>query len=1021
MKRSDGSSRGVASRVGAGLAYACVAVLCGCASPKFQCEWVYEWRTLAGQPGGLGNVDGAGEAARFCQPHGLALDGAGNVYVADYYNYAIRKIAPDGSVTTLAGSVGEPGSADGAGSAARFDRPMAVAADSGGTLFVADAGSHTVRRVTPDGTVTTLAGRPGEQGCADGAGREARFRSPSGVAVDGSGNVYVADTGNHTLRKITSSGAVTTLAGKAEMKSGAMVGGFADGKGAGAKFRAPRGVAVDGAGNVYVADTDNAVVRKVLPDGTVKTLAGAAGSAGYANGTGAVARFSGPQYVAVDAAGNVYVTDAGNQVVRKITSYGLAATVTNGLARFVSPRGIAVDRQGNILVADNDAQTVSRIAPKGGVSVFAGSPSRHGCVDGAAAAARFNRPCGVVSDGSRLLVTDSFSQALRTVSEEGAVATLAGRAGVAGGADGTGTNATFFWPAGAARDRAGNIVVADSGNHTLRKVSPDGRVATLAGRAGTSGSADGTGDKASFSWPSDVAADRFGNFFVADRGNHVIRRVTADGAVSTVAGAAGKAGFADGTGSAARFNGPSGVAVDGLGNVYVADTGNQAVRKIMPGGEVATLAGCGGMKGWMDGRGARARFNGPADLVLDTAGNLYVADRDNHMIRRVTPDGQVTTLGGQPNQMSWADGAGAAARFAQPSGIWLGEDGRLFVADACNNRIAVGEPRLEERRLVGASRRPEAPGLAPDQAVAGVSEEPFAWEVFVGQPGLAGVDDGRGGAARLSGPQGLAWGPDGALWVADGRARSLRRVTTDGSVTTVAVKSERLTGPLGVAVDGAGICTVSDASQILAAVTPRGELRPLAGETAKRGSADGVGSAARFDFVPSVCAGPAGSVYVADYNNHTVRRVTPDGAVTTVAGRAGQAGTVDGPAAVARLSRPVAVVAGKGGELFVAAENKIRRVARDGSVSTLAADAPFGRLDGLAIDAKGSLYAADRERHAIWKVTPRGEVTKLGGSELAMGGSGWLVTGLAVGRDGSVYVADSTRSCIMKGAPAQQK
>jgi hypothetical protein len=326
------------------------------------------------------------------------------------------------------------------------------------------------------------------------------------------------------------------------------------------------------------------------------------------------------------------------------------------------------------------------------------------------------------------------------------------------------------------------------------------------------------------------------------------------------------------------------------------------------------------------------------------------------------------------------------------------------VADACNNRIAVGEPRLEERRLVGASRRPEAPGLAPDQAVAGVSEEPFAWEVFVGQPGLAGVDDGRGGAARLSGPQGLAWGPDGALWVADGRARSLRRVTTDGSVTTVAVKSERLTGPLGVAVDGAGICTVFRRL----ADTGGGDA---AGRAPAAGWRDGearVGGRRRLcgplRFRPVRLRGAAGSVYVADYNNHTVRRVTPDGAVTTVAGRAGQAGTVDGPAAVARLSRPVAVVAGKGGELFVAAEKQDPpRCAR-----RLGIDAGRGRPVRTSRRPRdrceGQPVRADRERHAIWKVTPRGEVTKLGGSELAMGGSGWLVTGLAVGRDGSVYV-----------------
>jgi sugar lactone lactonase YvrE len=1019
MRLSFWKLRGVFSGMGVLAACGCVAMVSGCASPGLQGDTVYEWRTLVGQPGGLGNVDGAGEAARFCQPHGVAIDGAGNVYVADYYNYAIRKIAPDGRVTTLAGCMGEPGSTDGTGNAARFDKPQGVAVDASGNVYVSDSGNHTIRKVTADGAVTTFAGRPGEQGHADGAGREARFRSPSGVAVDGGGNVYVADSYNHVIRKINASGSVSTLAGKVELKGGVTVGGFAEGKGAAAKFRTPRGVAVDGAGNVYVADTENAVIRKILPDGSVKTLAGSAGSVGYANGTGTVVRFSAPQSVAVDASGNLYVTDAGNQVVRKITQAGLASTVTNGLARFPSPRGIAVDRQGNLLVSDNDAQVISRIAVRGGVSVVAGCPSHHGSADGKGDAVRFNRPCGIVSDGQRLIVSDSFSQTLRTVSPDGVVTAWVGRSSATGGTDGTGTNATFFWPAGMARDGAGSVLVADSGNHTIRRVSQDGKAVTLAGSAGSSGYADGAGDKARFSWPADVAADRFGTCFVADRANHVIRKVAVNGETSTFAGSAGKAGRTDGAGGVARFNNPSGVAVDSVGNVYVADTGNQTLRKVMPGGEVTTLAGCAGMKGWSDGLGAQARFNGPSDLELDRAGNLYVTDRDNHMIRKVTPGGCVTTLGGQPNQMTCSDGFGTASRFAQPSGIWLDDAGTLYVADACNNRIAVGEPRVEERRVI-VSPPVKTTSSAAKAPAAPMATEAYAWDVFVGQPGVSGIDDGNGNAARLSGPQGLALGPDGSLVVADGRAGALRKVSPEGTVTTVVSKHELLTSPIGVGVDSRGVCTVSDGSQALLVVTPRGEVRPLAGAAKKRGAADGAGQTARFDFVPGVCVDAAGSVFVADYNNHTVRRVTPDGTVTTMVGRAGQPGSVDGKGGAARLSRPVAIVTDKAGDLFVATENKIRRVTRQGDVTTVAAEITLGRLDGLAVDSGGNLYAADREQHVIWKVTSKGAVSKLGGSEQVMGGSGWLVTGLAVDRAGNIYVSDATRSCVMRGTPVHK-
>ena len=261
------------------------------------------------------SADGPGDAAMFFWPSGVAVDAAGSLYVADTYNHTIRKVTPHGTnwvVTTLAGAAGSRGNADGVGNVARFNTPFGVAADRAGNLFVADSQNNTIRKVTPEGAVTTIAGLAGAVGGADGNGSAASFRSPFGVAVDGSGAVFVADNNNHTIRKLTLMGTnwmVTTMAGKAGSW------GAADGPGDSARFDHPRGVAVDLAGNVYVADTTNCSIRKITPEGMVTTLAGF--GAGNADGVGRAVRFWEPQGVAVDRAGNVYVADAFNNSIRK--------------------------------------------------------------------------------------------------------------------------------------------------------------------------------------------------------------------------------------------------------------------------------------------------------------------------------------------------------------------------------------------------------------------------------------------------------------------------------------------------------------------------------------------------------------------------------------------------------------------------------------------------------------------------------------------------------------------------------
>src|SRR5438034_200826 len=255
-----------------------------------------------------------------------------------------------------------------------------------------------------------------------------------------------------------------------------------------------------------------------------------------------------------------------------------------------------------------------------------------------------NHACLLAGTILGLLLTALPSLAQSTY-ESYTFTTLAGNAGY-GSADGTGNAARFFHPSSVAVDRSGNVYVADSSNHTIRKATPAGVVTTLAGLAGYGGSADGTGSTARFFSPYGVAVDSGDNVYVADTANHTIRKVTPAGEVMTLAGLAGSPGGADGTGSAARFTVPYGVAVDGADNVYVGDTANATIRKVTPAGVVTTLAGLAGSFGSVDATGSAARFGFPSGVAADSAGNVYVADKSNHTIRKMTPAGAVTTLAG---------------------------------------------------------------------------------------------------------------------------------------------------------------------------------------------------------------------------------------------------------------------------------------------------------------------------------------------------------------------------------------
>jgi sugar lactone lactonase YvrE len=658
--------------------------------------------TLAGSSSGFAN--GTLTAAQFRAPGSIAVDAIGNTYIADRDNNMIRKVTSAGVVTTYAGQI-TPGFTNGAGTAASFRTPTGVAIDAAGILYVADSGNHVIRKITPPlsffGTpeVTTLAGT-GEAGFTEeGPAAAAQFNGPASVAVDASGtNVYVTDVLNVRIRKI-SAGFVFNFAGNGQTGNNPDSSSI---PGRVASFNAPAGLAVDRAGNIFLADVGNNRIRKITPAGVVSPAAGNLnGNSGNTDGDLTTATFNAPTGVAVDTSGAIYVADRNNHRIRKVilsnNGTGMVNTLTGsifgfldglaGVAQFKSPVGVAVDAKGIVYVADQENNRVREIVETFLVSTQAGNGTA-GFGNGSGSAVMFNGPLGLATDAAgNIYVADRANNRIRKITPTGVVSTFAG-SGVEGRLDGPGNTAQFKWPYGLAVDNAGNVYVAEYGNYRIRKITQAGTVSTLAGNI--QGHADGQGANALFSAPRGITVDLNGNLFVTD-GNS-IRKVTPGGLVSTLT-----VNFATVPGDS--FLGLWGIALDNAMNLYVVDQSKHRIRKIILSadgtGTVTTLAGGSAQRGNDDGTGSLARFAFPSALAIDASGNLYVADTENHNIRKVTPTGVVTTIaanalpswGGDMFGGGYLDGVARIAQFHFPRGITVDASGTVYVGDYTNNRI----------------------------------------------------------------------------------------------------------------------------------------------------------------------------------------------------------------------------------------------------------------------------------------------------------------------------------------------
>ena len=587
----------------------------------------------------------------------------------------IRKVETDGTVSIFAGGRSQQGANDGVGTDARFSFPTGIAIDSADTLYVSDTDNQTIRTITPTGVVTTLAGQVRIADEVDGVGANARFTYPSGIAVDSDKTVYVSDTYGHTIRSISPTGSVTTLAGTAGQR------GSYDGAGAVALFSNPNGLAIDSAHNLYVADEGNSTLRKVTPAGDVSTLAGTPHVFAQVDGTGSAAAFSALTSLTMDRCGTLFAVDGSIQPrLRKITAIGEVTTLpvndpaSAGL-HVDSLQGIAAGADGSLSLTGNYGVYA---ATTDSITLLAGLVPEFGLINGSAGQARFGDsfpfflPYGIAADpAGNTYVADTPHQRIRKITAAGEVSDFAGNGTIGGSADGVGADAGLSQPRGVVADAAGNVYVADTFNSTIRKITPDGNVTTLAGGVATPGNVDGIGSAARFFEPQAIAVDAAGNLFIADTGNRSVRKLSPSGNVTTLAGAG------------AGFGRLEGITVDLAGIVYVSDAANHVIRKIAADGVVSDVAGSTRIFGGFDGVGAQARFNGPRGLAVDAAGRVYVADTENNSIRKIDALGNVTTVAGTLTSSGTRIGA-LPGSLDHPNAIAMGAPGTLLIMNRDN-------------------------------------------------------------------------------------------------------------------------------------------------------------------------------------------------------------------------------------------------------------------------------------------------------------------------------------------------
>jgi hypothetical protein len=711
--------------------------------------------TIAGT--GISGYSGDGTAAINAQlnwPTALALDSAGNLYVADSYNFVVRKVnTATGVITTYAGNGTQGyGGDSGPATSAQLNIVDGIALDAAGNLYVADSGNNLIRMVAASTKIISSVagnGTPGYTG-DNGLATAAQLYNPEGVWVDSANNLYIADSNNNVVRMVAAgTGVITTIAGDPTGNSGYSGDG---GLATSATLYSPQAITGDASGNLFIADSHNSSIRRV--DASTKNISTVAGNGNVCNpisGDGGPATSAGlcyPTGITVDGAGNLYVADSYNERVRKVVVSSLPPATLTAAPVFAASAGTYPSPQ-TVTISDT-TPGASIYITMDGTTPTSLSPGYFGAIDvsgtvtvKAIAIAPGNLQSPPVS--AAYTITSPPTAVISTVAGDGAY-----------GFNGAGivaTSADLGYPQGVAVDASGNLFITDTGNNVVWKVtSATGLITPVAGN----GTAGYTGDgalavNAQLNYPSAVALDSAGNLYIADATNNAIRLVTASTGVITTFAGTGLPGYSGDSGlaTAAELYDPTGVALDSLGNLYIADSGNSAIRVVTAStGVIATIAGTGAYSDSGDGGLATsAGIQQPIGVAFDSTGNLFIAE-ENGRIRKVTAStGVIATVAGDGDPGYSGDGGQAInAEISEPS-LALDPAGNLYIS---NWPAAVREVSA----TTGAITTIAGNGL---------------WG-FIGDGGSAPV-------AELAGPAGIALDAAGNLYIADSNNYRVRKVT----------------------------------------------------------------------------------------------------------------------------------------------------------------------------------------------------------------------------------------------------
>ena len=989
----------------------------------------------AGMPQTPGLINDERVRSLFHNPAHLAFDQArGSLYVSDSANHVIRLVGAgsDGRVETLAGT-GEVGSTDGSLTEASFNDPQGMALDNRGNLWVVDSANHTIRRINlATGTVETIAGQAGSAGLADGTGEEARFNTPAGIAIE-----------------------LESLAQKLERET-----------------RGEPSPAV----SVIVADTGNGLIRRVRENGQVETVGVTVQSAGKEKGrisfVEEATTFDLPAGVAVDSFGTIYVTEPGSGQLKAILHTGEVVKVAQA-DTFLSPNGVTVSESGKVVVADADrsAQQVAYGVPE----ILTITPDQIGAEGGAVLVKGKNFApdslvvvAGVVISGAQIQDTETITFVAPVLLSGRTTVTVQNRGGldqasllvdaipldeipegyittVAGGTTFTGDGSPAQTvpvgnPVGVALDAQGNLYIA--GNARIRRVDAvTGIITAVAGNGEGVFSGDGGPATAAGLGSSAVEIDRGGNLLIA--GNNRIRQIdAATGIITTIAGN-GESRFSgdEGPASEAALRGPSGVMVDSQGNLFIADTNNDRIRRVdVATGIITTVAG-NGERGFSGdgGLATEAALRQPRGVAVDRSGNLFIVDSNNHRIRKVDAlTGIIDTvvgIGCNPQFPDFDDcelgdgGPATEAALSLPAKVVVDQDGNLLIADRRNSRI----------RKVEAST-----GIIT--TVAGNGENTFSG------------DGGPAVEAALRSAVGVAVDGSGNLLIADRLNNRIRRVdAATGIITTVAGNGEAvfpgdggpatvatLRGPLDVALDGDSNLFILERSghRVRKVEAATGIITTVAGIGAPGVSDDGgLATEAALGNPRGVALDSAGNLFIADGNGRIRKVDAATGIITTVAGIGESGFSGDGgPATEAALGgRDIGVALDEDDNLFIADEinHRIRKVeASTGIITTVAGNGQIGfsgdgspateaaldRPIAVAVDRTGNLFIADFRRIRRVEATNGVITTVAGNGQSGFSGDGGPATEAALSRPrgvvvdgaGNLLITDSNNNRIRK-------